>query len=105
LGNLFFYQYQSRYSADQKRDFPNHNEFYDGAFIHYGLGNLFFDQLNIYSDTDKAFIDRFVFYDGKLISVELITTKFFDWSKPVIVYGEDREEMLQMLFKVSDWDK
>ncbi len=84
---------------------PHAYEFYDGAFIHYGLGNLFFDQLNIYSDTDKAFIDRFVFYDGKLISVELITTKFFDWSKPVIVYGEDREEMLQMLFKVSDWDK
>lgn len=84
---------------------PHAYEFYDGAFIHYGLGNLFFDQLNIYSDTDKAFIDRFVFYDGKLISVELITTKFYDWSKPVIVYGEDREEMLQMLFKVSDWDK
>ncbi len=82
---------------------PHAYEFHDGAFIHYGLGNLFFDQLNIYSDTDKAFIDRFVFYDGKLISVELITTKFYDWSKPVIVVGEDREVMLQMLFEVSDW--
>jgi len=81
---------------------PHAFEFYDGAFIHYGLGNLFFDQLNTYSDTDKAFIDRYVFYDGKLISIELITTKFYDWSKPVIVYGDDRKEMLEMLFEASD---
>lgn len=82
---------------------PHAYEFYNDAFIHYGLGNLFFDQLDIYPDTNKAFIDRLVFYDGRLISVELITTKFYDWSKPVIVFGEEREEMLQMLFEVSDW--
>ena len=45
-------------------------EFYDGAFIHYGLGNLFFDQMG---DQDwmppgirREFFDRYVVYDGKL---------------------------------------
>ena len=84
---------------------PHAYEFHEGAFIHYGLGNLFFDQLTTYADTDKAFIDRLVFYDGRLISVELITTRFYDWSKPVIVYGEDRIEMLEKLFEYSDWEE
>ena len=42
-------------------------EFYGGSFIHYGLGNLFFDQMYnetypILQGTRKEFIDRHVFY-------------------------------------------
>ena len=52
-------------------------EFHGDSFIHYGLGNLFFDQTG---DQDwmplgirREFLDRYVIYDGRLISVELIT--------------------------------
>ena len=54
-------------------------EFYNGTFIHYGLGNLFFDQMgNIAPGPGlppmpgerREFIDRHVFYDGRYISTE-----------------------------------
>ncbi len=83
---------------------PHAFEFYEGQFLHYGLGNLFFDQLQLTEDTTKAFIDRYVFYDGKLMSIELFTLRFFDWSKPSLVEGEMREEMLRRLFEFSLWE-
>ena len=36
---------------------PHVYEFRGDSFIHYGLGNLFFDQLGWYDDSDKAFLD------------------------------------------------
>lgn len=81
---------------------PHAFEFYEGGFLHYGLGNLFFDQLTIYPDTDKAFLDRFVFYDGTIISIELLTVRFRDWSKPSWATETEREEMLRKLFEVSN---
>ena len=61
-------------------------EFHDDAFIHYGLGNLFFDQMG---DQDwmprgirRLFFDRYVIYAGKLIGVELITAMLEDYSRP-----------------------
>lgn len=83
---------------------PHAYEYYDGAWVHYGLGNLFFDQYGTYDDTDKAFLDRIVFYDGKMIGVELLTVQFFDWAKPTWTNAEQREFMLKKLFEVSDWD-
>lgn len=83
---------------------PHAFEFYEGHFLHYGLGNLFFDQLQLTEDTTKAFIDRYVFYDGKLMSIELFTLRFFDWSKPTLVEGGMREEMLRRLFEFSLWE-
>ena len=61
---------------------PHIYEFYGDTFIHYGLGNLFFDQLGWFDDSNKAFLDRHVFYDGKYLGVELITVQFFNWSTP-----------------------
>jgi poly-gamma-glutamate capsule biosynthesis protein CapA/YwtB (metallophosphatase superfamily) len=51
-------------------------EFYDDSFIHYGLGNLFFDQMGdipYHPGIRREFIDRYTIYNGKLISVELLT--------------------------------
>lgn len=80
---------------------PHVYEFYGGSFIHYGLGNLFFDQLGWFDDSDKAFLDRHVFYDGKYLGVELITVEFFNWSTPTLMTPEARVEMLSRLFEYS----
>ncbi len=82
-------------------------EFYDGAFIHYGLGNLFFDQMG---DQDwmppgirRLFFDRYVIYDGKLISVELITAMLEDYARPRIMNEDERAGFLEEYFNSSGW--
>ena len=80
---------------------PHLLEFYGDSLIHYGLGNLFFDQLGWFDDTNKAFLDRHIFYDGKYLGVELITVQFFNWSTPALMTPEAREAMLERLFAES----
>jgi poly-gamma-glutamate synthesis protein (capsule biosynthesis protein) len=77
---------------------PHLLEFYGDSLIHYGLGNLFFDQLGWFDDTNKAFLDRHIFYDGKYLGVELITVQFFNWSTPTLMTPEARAVMLERLF-------
>lgn len=80
---------------------PHLLEFYGDSLIHYGLGNLFFDQLGWFDDSNKAFLDRHVFYDGKYLGVELITVQFFNWSTPTLMTPEARAAMLERLFAES----
>ena len=82
-------------------------EFYDGAFIHYGLGNLFFDQMG---DQDwmpkgirREFFDRYVIYDGRFISAELITAMLEDYSRPRLMTEQERVGFLQEYFYYSGW--
>jgi poly-gamma-glutamate synthesis protein (capsule biosynthesis protein) len=82
-------------------------EFYDDAFIHYGLGNLFFDQMGdqewMPPGIRRLFFDRYVIYDGKLISVELITAMLEDYSRPRIMNEQERTEFLNDYFYYSGW--
>lgn len=84
---------------------PHLLEFYGDSLIHYGLGNLFFDQLGWSEDTNKAFLDRHIFYDGKYLGVELITVQFFNWSTPTLMTPEARADMLQRLFLESGFSR
>ncbi len=79
--------------------------FQEGAFIHYGLGNLFFDQYHYcYQDgCDYAFIDRHIFYDGHYINTELITIRFVDFARPRLMTPEERAWFLGIIFKASGW--
>lgn len=79
--------------------------FENGSFIHYGLGNLFFDQYHYCVDNacDDAFIDRHVFYDGRYISTELITIRFVDFARPRLMTPEERLHFLEIIFKASGW--
>ena len=79
--------------------------FDDGLFIHYGLGNLFFDQYHYCVDNacDDAFIDRHVFYDGRYISTELITIHFVDFARPRLMTPDERERFLNIIFTASGW--
>jgi poly-gamma-glutamate synthesis protein (capsule biosynthesis protein) len=117
--------YDSRPSPQQMRDFrlmadsgasivsgsqahyAQMMEFHENSFIHYGLGNLFFDQMG---DQDwmprgirREFFDRYVIYDGKLISVELITAMLEDYSRPRLMTEHERAGFLQEYFYYSGW--
>jgi poly-gamma-glutamate synthesis protein (capsule biosynthesis protein) len=89
---------------------PQAMEFYNGVFIHYGLGNLFFDQMNyimpngdITTRTRQEFLDRHIFYDGQYISTELLTAMLEDFAKPRPMLEEERIPFLQDIFAVSGW--
>ncbi|HJR80690.1 MAG TPA: CapA family protein [Anaerolineales bacterium] len=82
-------------------------EFYNDSFIHYGLGNLFFDQMG---DQDwmppgirREFLDRYVIYNGRLIGVELITAILEDYSRPRLMTEQERAGFLQEYFFYSGW--
>jgi len=82
-------------------------EFYGDTFIHYGLGNLFFDQMGNFEwmpeGIRREFLDRYVIYDNRLISVELITAMLEDFSRPRLMTDSERAEFLQEYFVASGW--
>jgi len=82
---------------------PHAFEFYKSSFLHYGLGNLFFDQYDEGFSQRQAFIDRHVFYDGQHISTELITIMFIDWARPRLMTEEERIDLLNIVFAASGW--
>ncbi len=89
---------------------PQAMEFYQEAFIHYGLGNLFFDQMEyILPDgqtttrTRQEFLDRHVFYNGRYISTELLTAILEDYARPRPATLEERLSLLQEIFAASGW--
>jgi poly-gamma-glutamate synthesis protein (capsule biosynthesis protein) len=77
-------------------------DFYEGAFIHYGLGNLFFDQYQSIGLL-QSFSDTYVIYDGRLINVELFTTMIEDYCCPRLMTAEERQQALQSVFQASGW--
>jgi poly-gamma-glutamate synthesis protein (capsule biosynthesis protein) len=114
-----YYTYQAQ--PDQERDFrrmaqagavivsgsqahqPQALEFESGALIHYGLGNLFFDQYGVSQATRQAFIDRHYFYNGRYISTELLPILFVDYARPRLMTTAEAEELFRKVFKASGW--
>jgi poly-gamma-glutamate synthesis protein (capsule biosynthesis protein) len=121
---IFTYQwneyYQPKPSTKQRQDFraaidwgavivsgsqahqPQIYEFYNDGLIHYGLGNLFFDQMWSIA-TRQEFIDRHVFYDGRHISTEILTAFLEDFAQPRPMTEEERSFFLSEIFAASDW--
>jgi poly-gamma-glutamate synthesis protein (capsule biosynthesis protein) len=90
--------------------FPQVMEFYNGAFLHYGLGNLFYQQMtytledgSVIDGTRNEFIDRHVFYDGRYLGVELLTAKLMDYSRPEWMTSRERLAFLSDYFYASGW--
>lgn len=75
--------------------------FVGDSFVHYGLGNLFFDQM--WDFYRPAFIDQHIFYDGKYINTVLKTTILEDASQPRPMTGEERKVLLQAIMEASEW--
>ncbi len=81
---------------------PASMEIFDGSFVHYGLGNLFFDQM-FSLETRELFVDRHVFYNGKYISTELLTYISEDFGRPRPMTALERTQFLEKIFKVAGW--
>lgn len=82
---------------------PQAFEFYQGALLHYGLGNLFFDQFLEGYPQRQAFMDRHVFYDNQYLGTELLTNLFIDFARPRPMTSAERQDLLQTVFTASGW--
>lgn len=81
---------------------PQAMAFDSGAFIHYGLGNLFFDQMQSLA-LRQEFLDRHVIYDGRHISTELLTAVLENYARPRPMEPEERSRFLEQMFEQSGW--
>lgn len=89
---------------------PAAMEFYGGAFVHYGLGNLFFDQMShlmpdgsLIYDTRNVFVDRHIFYDGRYVGAELLTYIIEDYARPRPMTEQERADFLLSIFSAAGW--
>lgn len=117
--HLEYYTYFSQ--PDQQQDFrrmaeagadivsgsqahqPQAMEFLNGSFIHYGLGNLFFDQYSYCDACRQGLIDQHIFYDGRYISTELLPIQFVDYARSRPMTFDEANDLLQTLFSASGW--
>jgi hypothetical protein len=76
--------------------------FVNDSFVHYGLGNLFFDQMKP-EEIRPAFIDRHVFYDGHYLGVELLTSKLEDYALQRPMTPTERSVFLKTIFDLCNW--
>ena len=72
------------------------------AFIHYGLGNLFFDQMDDMA-TRQMFMDKLIIYNGRHISTTLFTGIIEDYSRPRPMTPDERAAFLKLIFGDSGW--
>jgi hypothetical protein len=82
---------------------PQAFEFSNGSLVHHGLGNLFFDQLDVSEATRQGFIDLHVFYNGRHISTELVTIYFVDYARARLMNPQERAALLSAVFSASGW--
>jgi hypothetical protein len=84
---------------------PHGMEFLGSSFVHYGLGNLFFDQWGFCPGKacDYAFIDVHVFYGGRHISTELFPIQFVDYARTRFMTPEEKEVFLNIINQASGW--
>ena len=75
-------------------------EFWNHSFIHYGLGNLFFDQPEFYITYD-GIIQKHFFYQGRHISTQLLTITIEETAKPRLMTPEERQKFLDTVFEAS----
>lgn len=73
-----------------------------GAFLHHGLGNLFFDQMAEIG-TRQMFLDKLILYDGELINVVLFTGLIEDFCCPRPMTSTERADFLNTIFLASGW--
>jgi hypothetical protein len=76
---------------------------YPDRFIHYGPGNLFFDQMDMLG-TRQTFVATYVVSNGLLLSVELWTGLIENYARPRPMTADERAAALRAVFQASDWE-
>jgi len=74
----------------------------NNAFLHHGLGNLFFDQMQEVA-TRQMFMDKLIIYDGKLLNVVLYTGLIENFCCPRPMTAHERADFLHTIFQASGW--
>ena len=90
---------------------PQAVEYTGSSFIHYGLGNLFFDQWFLahynpkqHINKDKSFIDLHYFYNSKYLGTRLVPLQFIDNARPRPMTNEERIPFLNEFYEHSLWN-
>jgi hypothetical protein len=84
--------------------FPQGFAFSRNGLIHYGLGNLFFDQMDYpVVGTRREFYDKHYFYDGKYIGTLVFTGMLEDYAQPRPMTTDERSQFLSEIFAASGW--
>ncbi len=83
---------------------PQTYEFYTGrggkpTFIHYGLGNLFFDQP--FWGNMRFFMDQLLIYQGRLLTVDVFTGIIDDNARPRPMTAEEQLNFLAFMFNTQ----
>jgi hypothetical protein len=81
---------------------PQGFSFVDGRFVHFGVGNIFFDQID-YPENRQMFIDKHVFYNGRHLSTILFTGWFEEVAQARPMTPEERADLLLTVFEASGW--
>lgn len=80
-------------------------EFHAGAFIHYGPGNLFFDQMWA-NGVRQGFLTRYTVHAGQLLSIEMQPYIIEEYGRPRPMTDDDpnpaanRKQFLEMIFEL-----
>ena len=80
---------------------PQTMTFVGDSFVHFGLGNLFFDQMDEIARPE--FLDRHIFYQGRYISTQLLTAILEDYSRPRPMTETERIWFLGEAFRAAGW--
>ncbi len=83
---------------------PQIMEFYNArtgeqAFVHYGLGNLFFDQP--FWGNMRFFMDQLFIYEGRLLTVDLFTGIIDDLARPRPMTADEQINFLAFMFNTN----
>lgn len=70
-------------------------EAHAGAFLHYGPGNLFFDQMSL--ATRRGTVNRLYFHKGRLLNVEMRYTMVEERGRPRAMTKRQRRAFLQTM--------
>jgi len=70
------------------------------SIILYGLGNLFFDQMQSW-ETRTGLIPRHIIYHGRLLSTQLLTTVLEDFAQPRWATLGERAGILKQIFAAA----
>ncbi len=81
---------------------PQGFAFTDQTFIHYGIGNLFFDQMDQLG-TRQMFADKIIIYNGNHLSTVLFSGLLENYSRPRPMTPDERIALLQAVFRASGW--
>lgn len=79
---------------------PQGFQFVGDHYIHFGLGNLFFDQTDT-PLTRQATIDHHIFYEGRYLGVELLPIHIVEYGRPIPMSDDEAQRFLETLFHAS----